>query len=173
MTSEIIPSSLPARPAKDEAHIWRSKYFDQSARCEARLRRLLASIRPSEPVPHQFKAVAMAAKQAAEAGAAGDKLVAVVEELLPLIELRAYLAHSAMRLMSLNGDHLVAFAHAGGDQEFGQKVMLLNTKQRIHALKKLTNLSDRLKRYLQSTACSEATPPSSPPQPKQASVTGP
>jgi hypothetical protein len=172
MKSEIFPSSLPVRPAKDDAHIWRSKYFDQSARCEARLRRLLVSIRPSEPIPHQFRAVAIAAKQLAQADPDGDKLVATIEELLPLIELRAYLAHSAMRLMALNGDHLVAFAHAGSDQEFGQKVMLLNTRQRNSALKKLTNLTSRLKRHLQSTACSEPTPPSSPPQPKQAAIAG-
>jgi hypothetical protein len=173
MKSENTLPIIPARPAKDDAHIWRSKYFDQSARCEARLRRILATLRPTEPVPHQFKAVAIATKQVAEGRSTGEKLVAAINELLPLIELRAYLAHSAMRLMAINGDHLVAFAHAGGDQEFGQKFMLLNTEQRAHALKKLTTLAERLKRYLQSAACCEVTPPPSQPQPKQAATAGP
>jgi hypothetical protein len=155
----------PVRSAKDAAHIWRSKFFDQSARCEARLRRVVAKVRPGEPVPHQFKAVALAAKQAAETGPNRDKLIAAVDELLPLIELRAYLAHSAMRLIALEGDHLVAFAHAGGDQEFGQKVMLLNTEQRLHALRRLTNLAGRLKICLQSNGTNEPTPPPSPPLP--------
>ena len=173
MKPESVASTPPNRPAKDDAHIWRSKYFDQSARCEARLRRILTEIRPSDAVPHQFKAVAIAVKHATEANSKDDKLIAVVDELLPLIELRAYLAHSAMRLMALDGDHLVAFAHAGGDQEYGQKVMLLTTEQRTHALKKLTNLAERLKRCLQSIAARDLTPPSSPPQQKQAAATGP
>lgn len=173
MKSESVAATQPNRPAKDDAHIWRSKYFDQSARCEARLRRILAEVRPSEAVPHQFKAVAIAVKHAAEANSKDDKLIAFVDELLPLIELRAYLAHSAMRLIALDGDHLVAFAHAGGDQEYGQKVMLLTTEQRTLALKKLTTLADRLKRYLQTAAARDVTLPSSQPQPKLAVKAGP
>ena len=163
----------PVRSAKDEAHIWRSKFFDQSARCEARLRRVLARVRPRESIPHQIKAVAIAAKQAAESGPNHDKLIATVNELIPLIELRAYLAHSAMRLIALDGDHLVAFAHAGGDQEFGQKVILLNTEQRLHALRRLTYLAGRLKIYLQSNGSSELTQPPSPHPPEQAATAGP
>jgi len=101
-------------------------------------------------VPHQFKAVAIALKQPNAGYECDEKLSAIVDEILPLIELRAYLAHSAMRLMALEGDHVVAFAHAGGDQEYGQKVMMLTTAQRANALKKMTSLADRLKRYLQA-----------------------
>ena len=173
MTKKVViePSSLQRQP-KDDAHIWRSKYFDQSARCETRLRRILFLLRPTEPVPHQFKAVAIAVKQAADNGSIAEKLVAAVEDLLPLIELRAYLAHSAMRLMTIDGDDLVAFAHAGGDQEFGQKVMLLTTEQRAHALRKLTSIAEKLKKSLQ-LAGREPTPPPSPPQPKQGAASGP
>lgn len=115
----------------------------------------------------------MAVKQFAESDAVNDKLIAIVDELVPLIELRAYLAHSPMRLMARDGDDLVAFAHAGGDQEYGQKVMLLTTEQRAHALKRLTNLADRLKRYLQSLNHPPINPPSSLPQPKQGAASGP
>lgn len=169
---DITSSSVNERGPKDEAHIWRSKYFDQAARCETRLRRILSILRPSEAIPHQFKAVAIAVKQSSENCSVGDKIIATVDELLPLIELRAYLAHSALRLMTIDGDHLVAFAHAGGDQEYGQKVMLLTTEQRIHSLKRLTTIADRLKRNLQS-AGREPTPPPSQPQPKQGAASGP
>ena len=172
MKAENVAQLPNMRPAKDDAHIWRSKYFDQSARCEGRLRRILASERPTENVPHQFRAVAIALKQTAEGRPTENKLIAIIDDLLPLIELRAYLAHSAMRLMALDGDHLVAFAHAGGDQEFGQKVMLLTTEQRAHALKKLTNIAERLKRYLQSVESRTLNPPSSLPQPKPAVTSG-
>ena len=159
--------------AKDKSHIWRSKYFDQSARCEARLRRILEVNGPTETIPHQFKAVAIAVKHASEANRLDEKLVAIVDELLPLIELRAYLAHSAMRVMTLGGDQVVAFARAGGDQEYGQKVMLLTTEQRTKALKKLAILAERLKKVRQSLDQSKPTPPSSPPLPKQAAKAGP
>lgn len=106
--------------------------------------------RPADLIPHQFKALSIAVKQCHDGKACPEKLVALIDELLPLIELRAYLAHSAMRLMALNGDHVVAFAHAGGDQEYGQKVMMLTTAQRANALKKMTALATRLKTYLQS-----------------------
>lgn len=105
--------------------------------------------RPTDAVPHQFKALSIAVKQCSDDKACNEKLVTIVDELLPLIELRAYLAHSAMRLMALNGDHVVAFAPAGGDQEYGQKVMMLTTVQRAGALKKMTSLATRLKNYLQ------------------------
>ena len=133
---------------KDECHIWRSKFFDQSARCEARLRRVFMAHRPTDMVPHQFKALSIAVKQCSDDKESTEKLIAIIDEILPLIELRAYLAHSAMRLMALNGDHVIAFAHAGGDQEYGQKVMMLTTAQRTSALKKVTSLSNRLKNYL-------------------------
>ena len=173
MTKKDVTSpTFNAREPKDDAHIWRSKYFDQSARCETRLRRILSILKPSEAIPHQFKSVAIAVRQSSEKGSLSDKLISTVDELLPLIELRAYLAHSALRLITIDGDHLVAFAHAGGDQEYGQKVMLLTTEQRNHALKKLTTIADRLKRNLQS-AGRELTPPPSQPQPKPGATSGP
>ena len=150
MNESSAPNSTSVLNPKDESHIWRSKFFDQSARCEARIRRVFMAKRPSDPIPHQFRAVSIALKQTNDGNACDEKLIAIIDELLPLIELRAYLAHSAMRLMALDGDHLVAFAHAGGDQEYGQKVMMLTTVQRGHALKKMTTLADRLKRYLQA-----------------------
>lgn len=104
--------------------------------------------RPTDTVPHQFKALCIAIKQNGEQQIFSEKLIATIDELLPLIELRAYLAHSAMRLMPLNGDHVVAFALAGGDQEYGQKVMMLTTAQRNNALKKMTTLAGRLKSCL-------------------------
>jgi hypothetical protein len=123
---------------------------------------------PSATVPHQFKAVSIAVRQASEGNAADEKLIAIIDELLPLIELRAYLAHSAMRFMALDEDQLVAFAHAGGDQDYGQKVMLLTTEQRVKALRKLTNLAERLKRSLHAAQQAGLNPPPSLSQPKQA-----
>jgi hypothetical protein len=169
----VVPTPFSMRTPKDNSHIWRSKFFDQSARCEARLRLILAATRPSDPIPHQFRAVAIAAKQSAEIGHAENKIVAIVDELLPLIELRACLAHSAMRFLAVNGDYIVAFTLIGGDQEFGQKVMLLNSAQRAHALSKLTSLAGRMKRYLQSTACVDTNQPASPRPPSQGATTGP
>ena len=93
-------SSIGLSP-KDECHIWRSKFFDQSARCEARLRRIFMAKRPIDAVPHQFKATAVAVKQKIDGQVCDEKLIVIIDELLPLIELRAYLAHSAMRLMPL------------------------------------------------------------------------
>jgi hypothetical protein len=131
---------------KDEAHIWRSKYFDQSARCEARLRKIIELARPNDAVPHQFKAVALVVKQIGLEEPKDQRMVLVVDELVPLIELRAQLAHSVMRMMTIDGNQYVTFANAGGDQEYGQKVVMLTADQRANALKKLANLSDRLKR---------------------------
>jgi hypothetical protein len=175
MQSKIVnaPTTFSVRTPKDDAHIWRSKFFDQSARCETRLRQILVTIRPSDPVPHQFRAVAIAAKQSAEIGHMEDKIIDIVDDLLPLIELRACLAHSAMRLITINKDNIVAFTLIGGDQEFGQKVMLLNSNQRSQALSALTKLAGRMKRYLQSNASLAFNPPSSPHPPSQGATTGP
>jgi hypothetical protein len=144
-----LSSSIGISP-KDECHIWRSKFFDQSARCESRLRQLFVAKRPADAVPHQFRAVSIALKQSSEGQEQDEKLVTIIDEILPLIELRAYLAHSPMRLMALEGDLSVVFAHAGADQECGQKVMMLTSDQRTNALRKISNLAERLKKYLQA-----------------------
>jgi hypothetical protein len=144
---------------KDEAHIWRSRYFDQSARCEARLRKIVELKRPKDQVPHQFKAVALTAKQIGLEDTNDEKLAIAVDELMPLIELRAQLAHSVMRLMTIDGNQLVTFANAGGDQEYGQKVVMLTIDQRSNALKKLSNISERLKR-IRNSFSSAPTPAS-------------
>lgn len=144
---------------KDTAHIWRSRYFDQSARCEARLRKIIELKRPRDQVPHQFKAVALAVKQIGLEDTNDEKLAVVVDELLPLIELRAQLAHSVMRLMTIDGNQYVTFANADGDQEYGQKVVMLTIDQRNNALKKLSNISERLKR-IRNSVCQATTPAS-------------
>jgi hypothetical protein len=150
MNSLEDPLHTVERLPKDDAHIWRSKYFDQSARCEARLRKIIELRHPRDAVPHQFKAVALAAKQIGLEEPRDEKLILAVEELIPLIELRAQLAHSVLRLMTIDGNQFVTFANAGGDQEFGQKVVMLTLEQRTNALKKLANISERLKRVRQA-----------------------
>ena len=72
-----------------QLHIWRSKFFDKAAKCERELRRL--SLSPATDKTH-FKV--MAEKILTTKSAKEKILVNLVEELIPLIDLRAELAHS-------------------------------------------------------------------------------
>ena len=106
---------------EDEAHIWRSKFINKSAKCEAELRRLL-KMAPTSRL--HFKVMAenllSSQKDANAKNSKGNNLKNLLEELIPLIELRAELAHSIF----IDGQHQdgsillknANFAHAHFDK---------------------------------------------------------
>ena len=86
-------TKITAANAADEeerVHIWRSKFFDKASKCERELRRILDL--PNNDKSH-FKTMAEKILND-DKNKKKSPLTKLVNELIPLIELRAELAHS-------------------------------------------------------------------------------
>ena len=131
--------------AIDHVHVWRSKFLDYSARCETRLR-LLHHMHSSNGGGFlQIKALALAVK-AEQLGC--PKVTEAIDELLPLIELRAELAHSVVTLLHTTSPPVAVFINATSRTAFGKSALLLDQGDRDKALKKIRKISEQLKQHL-------------------------
>jgi hypothetical protein len=128
--------------AIDQVHIWRSKFLDYSARCETRLRLLHHLQSPSNEAFLQIKSLALAVKAAKQNS---TKLAEAIDELLPLIELRAELAHSAVTLLNVNTQQTAVFVNAANKAPFGRNALMLDQDDRDNALKKIKKVAEHLK----------------------------
>jgi hypothetical protein len=112
--------------ALSEWHLRKSKFLCKAAKCEAELRRLAAT--PADSKLH-FKALAeklRATKPAAKQAPSNTPSDKILEELLPLIDLRSELAHSYI------------YANHGLDPD---KILIKNAQDRHLHFEKVTLLS--------------------------------
>jgi transketolase len=129
----------------DQEHLWRSKFIDKSAKCEAELRRLSQSVSDSKM---HFKAmtekVIASQKDSKTKHLKSDTLLKLLEELIPLIELRAELAHSHF-LDSVSSDAGYAilknanFSHIHFD-----KLTVISSDQRKKSYDRLSSITGQL-----------------------------
>ena len=141
-------TKIYAATAMDETaqlHVWRSKFFDKSAKCEAELKRLSAS--PADAKLH-FKVMAekllTTSKNNKLKVAKDEALIRLIEELVPLIELRAELAHSHF-INSANQDHgLAMLKNANFFHVHFDRITVLSAEQRKKAYDRLASIAGQL-----------------------------
>jgi hypothetical protein len=135
-------SKIVAGNAIDELghlHIWRSKFFDKAAKCERELRRL--SLAPPNDKTH-FKV--MAEKILTANKAKNKTLSSLVEELIPLIDLRAELAHSHFVGFANTDTRHAMFQNACFSHIHFEKVTVLSDEQRKKAYDRMASIAGQL-----------------------------
>lgn len=144
--SKIIPVS--SLDDTGQWHIWRSKFFDKAAKCESELRRLSDS--PADAKMH-FKA--MAEKILSTSRAAKTKpeknevLIKLLEELIPLIELRAELAHSHFVCATGLETGVAMLKNANFSHIHYDKLTVLTGEQRKKAYDRLASIAGQLAKF--------------------------
>ncbi len=137
MTKIILPNVADELV---QMHLWRSKFFDKASRCERELRRLLAL--PANDKSH-FKVMAerlMATKK-------DDKkcaLYKLVDELIPLIELRAELAHSHFVCFSGTESTDAMFENASFSHIHFSKFTVITNERRKHTYDRVCWIAGQL-----------------------------
>lgn len=136
---------LPASQSIDYAHIWRSKFIDMSAKCEGQLRRILEI---SANSPAQYRQMAKAVLKEVEDKAKPTKqdkqLAKICAELLPLIDLRAEIAHSQLSHFTSDNEHYSGWANAKQSHSHFSKMTLLTKEQQDSAYVKLASIANQL-----------------------------
>ena len=128
-----------------QLHVWRSKFFDKAAKCEAELKRLSAS---SADAKLHFKVMAEkllnSSKNNKLKAAKDEALIRLIEELVPLIELRAELAHSHF-IKTANQDHgLAMLKNANFSHMYFDRITVLSAEQRKRAYDRLASIAGEL-----------------------------
>ena len=121
-------------------HIWRSKFFDKASKCERELRRILAL--PANDKTH-FKMMAeklLTSKKPDK----NTPLAKLVEELIPLIELRAELAHSHFVGFGRDQATVAFFENACFTHVHFKKLTVLSEDQRKKAYDRLSSIAGQL-----------------------------
>jgi hypothetical protein len=141
--SKIIPAN-----GLDDAgqwHIWRSKYFDKAAKCEGELKRLSGS--PTDAKMH-FKAMAEKILSTNKSGKTksekNETLIKLLDELIPLIELRAELAHSHFVRATGQESGLAMLKNANFSHVHFDKLTVLSSDQRRKAYDRLASIAGQL-----------------------------
>jgi hypothetical protein len=138
------------KPADDldhtsQWHIWRSKYFDKCAKCECELKRLSAS---SVDAKMHFKAMAEKILSSNKAGKTklekNESLIKLLEELIPLIDLRAELAHSHFVCTTGFTDGVAMLQNANFTHIHFDKLTVLSAEQRKRAYDRLASIAGQL-----------------------------
>lgn len=138
---EMVKITSPDFSAdQDKIHIWRSKFFDKTSKCERELRRLLAL--PSNDKSH-FKVMAEKVI-AANMGEKKTSLTKLVEELIPLIELRAELAHSHFVGLNEGETSDAMFDNACFTHKHFKRLAVLSHDQRKNAFDRLSWIAGQL-----------------------------
>lgn len=141
--SKIVPSS-----SSDDAnqwHIWRSKFFDKSSKCEGELRRLSGS---SADAKMHFKAMAEKILSTDRSGKTkseiNEVLIKLLEELIPLIELRAELAHSHFVCTTGHDAGVAMLKNANFSHIHYDKLTVLTGEQRKKTYDRLASIAGQL-----------------------------
>jgi hypothetical protein len=129
-----------------QVHIWRSKFIDKCAKCEAQLRRL-AQLDNSKKI--HFKTLAdellSNAKKGKNTAQKSSQISDWISELLPLIDLRAELAHSHLLVEDQNSiGGTAAFQNANFTHTHFQRIILISADQRKHAYDRLAWITGQL-----------------------------
>lgn len=136
-------TKITAANAADEderIHIWRSKFFDKASKCERELRRILNL--PNNDKSH-FKTIA-------EKILTDDKnkkkspLTKLINELIPLIELRAELAHSHFVGFGAGNENSALFDNACLTHPHFRKLMAISEEQRVKTYQRLSWIAGQL-----------------------------
>jgi hypothetical protein len=135
--SKIVAGS--AMEELGQLHVWRSKFFDKAAKCERELRRI--SLSPATDKTH-FKVMA---EKILTANKAKDKILTkLIEELIPLIELRAELAHSDFFGFVVTDTRHAMFQNACFSHTHFEKLTVLSDDQRKKAYDRLASIAGQL-----------------------------
>lgn len=144
--SKIIPTS--SLDDTGQWHIWRSKFFDKAAKCEGELRRLCRS--PADGRMH-FKAMAEKILSTNRAGKTklekNEALIKLLEELIPLIELRAELAHSHFVCATGFETGVAMFKNANFSHVHYDKLTVLTGDQRKKTYDRLASIAGQLAKF--------------------------
>jgi hypothetical protein len=141
-------SKIVSAAAIDDAgqwHIWRSKYFDKAAKCEGELKRLSGS--PADAKMH-FKAMAEKILSTQNAGKTksdkNETLIRLLDELIPLIELRAELAHSYFVCATGQESGIAMLKNANFSHIHFDKLTVLTNDKRKKAYDRLASIAGQL-----------------------------
>ena len=180
MENSISPNGN-SHESLDLLHIWRSKFLDKSAKCERDLKRLTLS---STDAKLPYKALAekvLATQQAGKTKAEkNESLIKLLQELLPIIELRAELAHSQLVNTSFADADFAMFQNANCSHPHFDKITVLSSEQRKKVYGRLAWIAGQLATIVNSGSKVDQAPVTqpkpnpkpSPPQPSQGAVTG-
>jgi transketolase len=129
----------------NQLHIWRSKFLDKTAKIEGELKRLARS---STDAKLQFKALAeklLATQNAGKTKAEkNDHLIKLLQELLPIIELRAELAHSQLINAGNADSGLAMFKNANCIHPHFDRITVISSDQRKKAYDRLAWIAGQL-----------------------------
>ena len=128
----------------DAMHIWRSKFIDKASKCEAEIRRIAVSD-SDKKLP--FKALAekiLAERAKTESGKKSEPLVKLLEELIPLIELRAELAHSQIVNEKHNANGFLFLRNAQSSHKHFDKIVSLTAEHRKIAYDRLSSIAGQM-----------------------------
>ena len=128
----------------DAMHLWRSKFIDKASKCEGEIRRI-ASKPADKKMP--FKALAekiLAERIMLEAGKKSEPLVKLLEELLPLIDLRAELAHSQIVSESRGATGYLFLRNAQSSHKHFEKIVSLTLDHRKVAYDRMSSIAGQI-----------------------------
>ena len=126
--TEMEMTKITAANSADEEeriHIWRSKFFDKASKCERELRRIL-------DLPNDDK------------NKKKSPLTKLVNELIPLIELRAELAHSHFVGFGAGSENSALFDNACLTHPHFRKLMAISEEQRVKTYQRLSWIAGQL-----------------------------
>ena len=147
MTDMSPISAATQKTALDKAHIWRSKFIDQASKCEGDLRLIYAATHPDAKIP-SFKAMAETLSATTSLNDAQNKRLAkLCKALLPLIDLRANVAHSEIGIATIDDEPMITLANANGRLNQGKLYLALSDEERTASHKEMSTLANQLNQF--------------------------
>ncbi len=144
----MLPAlGMPPKTALDKAHIWRSKFIDQASKCETELRWIYAKTHPAAKVP-AFKTMAETFCSATFLTDGQNKRLAkLCQSVLPLIELRANVAHSEIGIAMIDDQQMITLANANGRFAKGRLLLALSDEEQKSAQKEMASVANQLSQF--------------------------
>ncbi|MBK8373876.1 hypothetical protein [Sphingorhabdus sp.] len=128
----------------DAMHIWRSKFVDKASKCETEIRRIAVAV-GDKKMP--FKALAekiLADRRKIESGKKSEPIVKLLEELVPLIELRAELVHSQIVNEKHSKNGFLFLSNAQGSHAHFDRIVSLTAEQRKIAYDRIATIAGQM-----------------------------
>jgi hypothetical protein len=155
----------------DKAHISRSKFLDAFAQLETSVVNLLSKYTdnpPSSSTPFGNKVAALKTLSPSNQLSADKlkKLVVISDEIFSLLPVRADVVHSAMSVVTCEGNDYARFCNSANTQKPFPELRLLSTNDFEELIKEVRRLSNKVNSIFNP-------PPPSQPQPKQGAAAGP
>jgi len=162
MSKKIVPAEeAPENWSLDDAHICRSKLVEKCADAEFHVLALLRARGDNSscktPFSRKIEALRVAATKQKSPGKADLKIVQLLEDLLPLADLRSELVHSTMERGAAAGRSVILFRNAAEVHRIVDRRVVLTLADLKDATQRLSDVVNQLKQLAN---------PSSRPQPK-------